>query len=73
VVLEYQWVYTEDAIELVPPESPPSLEWNMSWKNRVLEVTREGEGEEDVTALIRMSWNGIMWKYKRLKNELQDS
>jgi len=65
VVLEYQWVYTEDAIELVP--SPPSLEWSRSWKNKILEVTREGEGEGEgeVTGLIRMCWNGIMWKYKR--------
>ena len=61
VVLEYQWVHTEDAVKLVP--SSPYLEWVKSWKNKLLQVMREGEG--DVTGLIRMSWNGTMWKYKR--------
>jgi len=65
VVLEYQWVCTKDAIELVPP--PFSLEWNRSWKNKLLEVMREGEEGEDIMGLIRMCWNGIMWKYKRLE------
>jgi hypothetical protein len=39
------------------------LEWDRSWHG-VLEVTRDGEG--DVTGMVRMGWNTVTWKYKRL-------
>lgn len=61
-VLKYQWK-SAHAIILLPAKSPLALEWIKAWGNLILEITWEAG---IVTGFVRMGWNGIMWKHKRL-------